>query len=131
MDWTQKAAKEIVKIDAHCHCSTIDEDQVLEILKHHIPIEQDAELAAPAEIMHSLVLEFKRILSEDEWRTAVNIAKTVPGVQGLRAEAERRDGPLLQCIDCRNTESPAGAMARQFNHGRCLHCGGFFKVVRA
>lgn len=39
--------------------------------------------------------------------------------------------PLLQCVDCRNTESPAGAMARQFNHGRCLHCGGFFKVIRA
>ena len=39
--------------------------------------------------------------------------------------------PLLQCADCRNTESPAGAMARQFNHGRCLHCGGYFKVVRA
>ena len=42
-----------------------------------------------------------------------------------------REGSLLQCIDCRNTESPAGAMARQFNHGRCLHCGGYFKVVRA
>jgi hypothetical protein len=39
--------------------------------------------------------------------------------------------PLLQCIDCKNTESPAGAMARHFNHGRCLHCGGFFKVIRA
>ena len=44
---------------------------------------------------------------------------------------ENRPGPLLQCIDCRNTESPAGAMARYFNQGRCLHCGGFFKVVRA
>lgn len=40
-------------------------------------------------------------------------------------------GPLLQCVDCKNTESPAGAMARQWNHGRCMHCGGFFKVVRA
>lgn len=39
--------------------------------------------------------------------------------------------PLLQCIDCHNTESPAGAMARYFNHGRCVHCGGYFKVVRA
>ena len=42
-----------------------------------------------------------------------------------------KEPPLLQCIDCRNTESPAGAMARQFNHGRCAHCGGYFKVVRA
>lgn len=38
--------------------------------------------------------------------------------------------PLLQCIQCHNTESPAGAMARAFNHGRCLHCGNYFKVVR-
>ena len=41
------------------------------------------------------------------------------------------ESPLLQCVDCKNTESPAGAMARQFNHGRCVHCGGWFKVVRA
>jgi hypothetical protein len=39
--------------------------------------------------------------------------------------------PLLQCIDCHNTESPAGAMARYFNRGRCVHCGGYFKVIRA
>ena len=42
-----------------------------------------------------------------------------------------KEPPLLQCVDCKNTESCAGAMARQFNHGRCLHCGGYFKVVRA
>lgn len=39
--------------------------------------------------------------------------------------------PLLICADCHNTESCAGAMARMFNHGRCAHCGGLFKVVRA
>lgn len=44
---------------------------------------------------------------------------------------EDKEPPLLQCADCRNTESCAGAMARYFNHGRCLHCGGYFKVVRA
>jgi len=49
----------------------------------------------------------------------------------LHSKAQTKDGPLLQCIDCKNTESPAGAMARQFNHGRCMHCGGYFKVVRA
>lgn len=48
----------------------------------------------------------------------------------LRTNAPSNE-PLLQCIDCRNTESPAGAVARRFNYGRCLHCGGFFKVVRA
>lgn len=43
-----------------------------------------------------------------------------------------REGPLLMCVDCKNTESPAGAMARQhFNPGRCMHCGGYFKVIRA
>jgi hypothetical protein len=47
------------------------------------------------------------------------------------AYVEATPSPLLQCVDCRNTESPAGAMARAFNHGRCVHCGGWFKVVRA
>lgn len=47
------------------------------------------------------------------------------------AYTEAREPPLLQCSDCHNTESCAGAMARQWNHGRCMHCGGFFKVVRA
>ena len=42
-----------------------------------------------------------------------------------------KESPLLQCVSCSHTESPAGAMARQFNHGRCMHCGGSFKVVRA
>ena len=44
---------------------------------------------------------------------------------------EAKEPPLLQCIECKNTESCAGAMARYFNQGRCLHCGGYFKVVRA
>jgi hypothetical protein len=39
--------------------------------------------------------------------------------------------PLLQCITCNNTESCAGAMARLWMQGRCMHCGGFFRVVRA
>ena len=43
----------------------------------------------------------------------------------------QRENPLLQCIACHNTESPAGAKARSFNHGLCLHCGGSFKVVAA
>lgn len=41
------------------------------------------------------------------------------------------DGPLLLCIDCKNSESPAGALGRHFNRGRCVHCGGSFKVIRA
>jgi len=38
--------------------------------------------------------------------------------------------PLLICVDCNNTESTAGAMARAFNQGKCL-CGGAFRVVKA
>lgn len=51
-----------------------------------------------------------------------------PGV----AYVEYREPPLLQCVNCNNTESCAGAMARAHWHpGRCMHCGGAFKVVRA
>jgi len=47
-------------------------------------------------------------------------------------QASLKEPPLLICVSCRNTESPAGAMARTyFNHGLCMHCGGAFKVVRA
>lgn len=49
----------------------------------------------------------------------------------LETKVQLKESPLLICVDCKNTESPAGAMARQFNHGRCMHCGGTFKVVRA
>lgn len=42
-----------------------------------------------------------------------------------------KEPPLLQCVECKNTESCAGAMARQWNHGRCMYCGNYFKVVRA
>jgi len=38
---------------------------------------------------------------------------------------------LLQCRDCKNTESPAGALGRGWNRGRCLQCGGYFEVTRA
>lgn len=55
-------------------------------------------------------------------------------IAGLKHHLEQeppREPPLLQCPDCHNTESCAGAMARYFNQGRCLHCGGYFKVIRA
>lgn len=56
---------------------------------------------------------------------------TVAIIEAILVKNAPGQEPLLQCIDCKNTESPAGAVARHFNHGRCLHCGGFFKVVRA
>jgi hypothetical protein len=49
----------------------------------------------------------------------------------LRDGGNPRDPPLLQCIDCTNTASPASALARDFNKGRCMFCGGYFKVIRA
>jgi hypothetical protein len=67
-----------------------------------------------------------RILCEAE-----ETEQTLTGLQAELGELRAKEPPLLQCVDCKNTESPAGAMARQFNHGRCLHCGGYFKVVRA
>lgn len=53
------------------------------------------------------------------------------GITTSAHTCKQAEGPLLQCVDCGNTESPAGAMARRFNHGRCLRCGSYFKVVRA
>jgi len=64
----------------------------------------------------------------DEQRT--NVANNYAAIIAKHAPPPAPPS-LLQCVDCRNTESPAGAMARHFNHGRCLHCGGYFKVVRA
>jgi hypothetical protein len=83
---------------------------------------------------HTLTVAFNRFLSEDEWRQVVEAARLLPFAEGLTANAVSisiKEPPLLQCVDCKNTESCAGAMARQFNHGRCMHCGGYFKVVRA
>jgi hypothetical protein len=74
---------------------------------------------------HEEIVNYLMAMLEASVRTAV---------EPLAAELEAlrsRPSPLLQCVDCRNTESPAGAMARYFNQGRCLHCGGWFKVVRA
>lgn len=64
--------------------------------------------------------------AEREYEDEITDCYLIPNVTEARREA-----PLLMCADCKHTESCAGAMARQFNRGRCLRCGGFFKVVRA
>ncbi len=64
-----------------------------------------------------------------DWRKLL-VQQIAEEVEKVLAAAPSNE-PLLICIDCKNTESPAGAMARHFNRGKCLHCGGFFKVVRA
>lgn len=53
------------------------------------------------------------------------------GLLDAREFFAKKQHPLLQCVECKNTESTAGAMARAFNQGRCVHCGGYFKVVKA
>jgi len=63
--------------------------------------------------------EVIRVNSADETTIRDTIARCMP------------EPPLLQCVYCHNTESCAGAKAREWNHGRCAHCGGAFKVVRA
>lgn len=73
-------------------------------------------------------------MSTDWTRLAAEeIVKNPIGVEDV-AETIRKyapSTPLLICVDCKNTESPAGAKARYFNHGRCLHCGGPFEVLKA
>ena len=77
----------------------------------------------------SYVTEGQRAMIAENIATIIR--ECCPFKPDVAYEEVRRDGPLLQCIDCKNTESPAGAMARYFNQGRCMHCGGYFKVVRA
>jgi len=71
------------------------------------------------------VVELANLINENEERIRYN-------AHLLAIISERPEPPLLICVSCRNTESPAGAMARQhWHHGLCMHCGGAFKVVRA
>lgn len=102
-DWTRKAANEITS-------------QWLSGVDHW-----------KAEINSYITNSQKEFLSENIREIITRNCPFKPNV----AYEEVKDPPLLICIDCKNTESPAGAMARYFNHGRCLHCGGYFKVVRA
>lgn len=63
-----------------------------------------------------------------------DVVTVTPSVEVI-ADIIRKSMPepsLLQCINCNNTESCAGAVARQHWHpGLCMHCGGAFRVVRA
>ena len=81
---------------------------------------------------HAFLTEMVDLMSAaSESSSALDVRDAL--LETARAWRERVnvEPPLLQCVDCKNTESPAGAMARYFNQGRCLHCGGWFKVVRA
>lgn len=58
------------------------------------------------------------------------IKKHCPFEEGV-AYVPYTEPPLLICISCRNTESCAGALARTWNKGKCMYCGGTFEVLRA
>lgn len=47
---------------------------------------------APAVNAHTLTLQFGRFLSEDEWREVAQLARALPYVKGLRANAVLEDG---------------------------------------
>jgi len=103
-DWMQDAASEIA--DAVRYDSG-DEELFREIIAKHCPFKPDVAYVAQSEIE--------------------------PLIEQLRVQLKQIEArqPLLQCPECKNTESPAGALARQFNHGRCMYCAGYFKVIRA
>lgn len=42
-------------------------------------------------IRHSLTLEFGRVLSEAEWREVIELARKIPYVRGLAANADTKD----------------------------------------
>jgi len=71
-----------------------------------------------------------------DWITLVaeDIRKEFPLTEESLREIITRhhpEAPLLECVMCHNTESCAGALAREWNRGRCRFCAGYFKVVRA
>jgi len=84
---------------------------------------------AAKEILFALQKDYTWISEDVESKFADIIQKHCPFKPDI-LYVEAKDPPLLQCVFCHNTESCAGAMARVWNHGRCMHCGGAFKVVR-
>lgn len=135
-DWIADAAKSIAdetdlddSIDVFKdiiaqHCPFKPDVAYMEANEEHAQLEEllnVADIPTGAPIM-SVTLPV-RVIGETPFNTLQRVAYVISLL--------RKEPPLLQCIECRNTESPAGAMARQVNHGRCLHCGGYFKVIRA
>ena len=52
-------------------------------------------------IVHSLTLEFRRVLSEPEWRHIIELARALPYVRQLRVDSTGEDVvPMATCLDC-------------------------------
>lgn len=124
-DWMLNAAEVISRN------SLLTTEGVMEVLKYHCPFKPDTAYQVVKEDLTNdqIIQALKNVGIDVECGACMEVAFT--GVTQAEHTCKKTEPPLLQCIDCKNTESPAGAMARYFNHGRCLHCGGFFKVVRA
>lgn len=116
-DWIEDAIQAIISDSWHV--------SVREILEKHCPFKPNVAYMEVGELISAL----KNSGIDTTCGACMEIAYT--GITVSDHTCKQSTGPLLQCIECKNTESPAGAMARQFNHGRCLHCGSYFKVVRA
>lgn len=104
-------------------------DAANEIVSCHVQngtLSERTEVAGKVRSIIDRYSPVNHILRESE-----QTEETLKACQEELAKLQAKEPPLLMCVDCKNTESPAGAMARYFNHGRCLHCGGWFKVVRA
>jgi hypothetical protein len=105
------------------------ESRIVELIKEHCPFKPDVAYEEAVDRTAYALQLLKNSGIDTTCGACMEISFT--GVTQAAHTCPPKPDPLLQCIDCHNTESPAGAMARYFNHGRCLHCGGFFKVVRA
>lgn len=84
----------------------IDEDM---LDNHGVFPEQltNREAPVPAVNAHTLTLQFGRFLSEDEWREVAQLARALPYVKGLQANAVVEDGS-----DTEGREAQEGRDAR-------------------
>jgi hypothetical protein len=106
----------------------LTEEKLRELVKKHCPFEEGVAYEPVVDRAAYAMQLLKNVGVDVTCGACAEVAFT--GLTTLGHTCERT---LLICVNswCRNTESPAGAMARAFNHRRCLHCGGAFEVLRA
>jgi hypothetical protein len=143
-DWMEEAAIEIAADVRH---GDGNEEDYRDIIARHCPFKPDhAYVEVDDEYRRQLdeLTEIRKLLDVAQIPSGAPIMSVTLPVRQIgettfsllqrvayAVHMLRKDPPLLQCISCKNTESCAGAMARELNKGRCLHCGSYFKVVRA
>lgn len=107
----------------------LTEEKLRELVKKHCPFEEGVAYEPVVDRAAYATRLLKNVGIDITCGGCAELAFT--GISSVDHTCPPKPNPLLECIECHNTESPAGAMARYFNHGRCLHCGGYFKVTRA